>query len=60
MFIAKLFEGMKLYASEEHRGFDRVSDHVSGFFSPNERANSVDTCAALCNFNPNHISMSGM
>lgn len=58
MLMDKIFKGRKLHAYDEHRGSVRVNDYVSGYFSQNLLANSVDDHEAVCRFTPNrHVPM---
>lgn len=61
MFMEKVFKGMKLHTYAEPRGYEQVSDHVSGYFSQNQLASCVDTRETICRFNQGgHIPMSRM
>ena len=59
MLMEKIFKSMKLHTYAEHRGYEQVSSHVSGFFSQNNLASSMDNCETFGRMNQSsHIPMS--
>lgn len=48
MLMAKWIKEWKLHTNTEHRGCDWRDSYVSGYFSQNQLANSMDASEPLC------------
>ena len=50
MFLEKLLKGKKLHTYAEPRAYGQVSEQMSGYFTQNVLARSMDNSEMVCRF----------